>query len=337
MKTKPETIHWDLSKHNNANTGSTMSMPTANNGVIADDLEPCDAQFWTPRLPAWKELLKAAYPTANWHTIEHGEQMRIADCLILNLYDSGKVMAQGPCFKIWAQTEFTQLTNKLDNSSTLSRQDHTSTDALPSSNPRAGITISQTLPKAVHSTQCTPTANSPSIPCTPATPSTNNQQQTTPLRRLLSKVSRLLMPGHRTTPQAIDQPHPLNPTDSTFTENQGSDSISDSDSDISFHLDDYSNTSQSLLLEPITPEGTLSPDIKNEVSSLQNKLTDTVESLEHERQTLLQLKHNMKIMDHRLAEKEDKTNCLEKTVKSKDHQTGSDQTPKGLLQEQKTK
>ena len=99
MKSKSEKNHWDLVSNTRQSNGTTSD---------GTNHEIYDAQFWTPRLPAWKDLQAAdEYPTAKWELIDHGEQMKISDYMILNLYNSSKVMAQGPHFKDWTKTEFT--------------------------------------------------------------------------------------------------------------------------------------------------------------------------------------------------------------------------------------
>ena len=61
-------------------------------------------------------------------------------------------------------------------------------------------------------------------------------------------------------------------------------------------------------------DGSLSQRDKNrEVSYLQTNLRDTVDLLEHEKQTVLQLKQEMKIMEHHLSEKDNEIKSLEKT------------------------
>lgn len=116
MQDMPETIHWDMHHTNQNGSG---------------DEAPCDAQFVTPRIQAWKDLFKQVYPTAQWNSISHGVQMKIPNEIIVSMYDSGKVLVQGPRFKQWVDDKFEDLKDSLDQTSIkcLSRPIHNGDDA----------------------------------------------------------------------------------------------------------------------------------------------------------------------------------------------------------------
>ena len=232
MKSKPETIRWDLVSNTRQSNGTTLD---------GNNYKTCDAQFWTPRLPAWKDL-QAEYPTPKWESIDHGEQMQVPGYMTLNLYNSGKVMVQGPHFKVWAKTEFTRLKNKWDGTSP--PQINTPADSNKNNNyitsSSQNTKCSQTLSKVVDCAPCTPSCNP-----------TCGQRQTTPLGRIPSKLSQFLPSGGQTsTPQPAHLSHLTDHGSAAEDDYSGPSTVSDPsssyriDSNNSSHSWDDSFTSE---------------------------------------------------------------------------------------------
>ena len=103
MQANPETIHWDMVMNYCNMDGSAMWIQDCSNE------EPVDAQFMTHRVSMWKTILNEEYPAAKCIHIMYGEQIKIEDHITITLYDSGKVMVQGPDFKTWAENDFIHL------------------------------------------------------------------------------------------------------------------------------------------------------------------------------------------------------------------------------------